>query len=431
MSKPNLSKSIPMKSKNTCIFTLLILVLPTTIFSQASNYSYMRKLDKTEKENFYSISLLPEIVANCKSELNDIRLYNFANNDTVEIPYVLEWLGNKNEEKAIPFELINDTHSEKCCSYLTLKFNKKQIINRIKLDVLEANFDKWVKIEGSSDNKNWFTIKEHLRIVRFKNSEEHFEYTTLDFPNSEFAYYRLVINDDGGYRIKISNAYAYESKETTGSYSELKINSRKQTENKKEKTSELIVELPYAYRIDHITINSNSTKDFYRNINLYRSGGMNHSPNNDKENWYLINTSIFSSIENNFINCFNEQIKKLKIEILNYDDAPIEINEIKAFTEQCHLVSAVPASENIYLTYGKANDNAPTYDLMHFREKIPFSITELNYGSEQEIPNTSGTKNASIKKALIENKKWLWTAMGAIILLIGFFSIKLLKKEQE
>ena len=80
----------------------------------------------------------------------------------------------------------------------------------------------------------------------------------------------------------------------------------------------------------------------------------------------------------------------------------------------------------MYLTYGRANDNAPTYDLVHFKEKIPDSICELNYGHEQSVLHAATTKNV-----IVENKNWLWIAMGAIILLIGFFSFKMLKKEQE
>ena len=415
-----------MKSINISLLIILFFLATATTFAQADGYLYKRKLNKTEKENFYSIPLLPEIIARCKSDLNDIRIYNFTGKDTSEIPYLLEWQGIKYEEKVIPFVRINGSYNEKCCSYLTFKFNKKQIINRIKLEIPDANFDKWVKIEGSSDNKNWFTIKEHLRIVRFQNMNEHFEYTTLDFPGTEYTYYRLKFDDDGSNRITVPNAYVYESKETPGSYSELKIKSSKQTENKKEKTSELVVEFPYNYRIDHISVKSNTIKNFYRNINLYRSGGVIHTPKGNKENWYIINTSIFSSIENNAINCNNEQIQRLKIEIINYDDEPVEISEIKAFAENCHLIANLPVSDNIYLSYGKANDNAPTYDLIHFKEKIPATISETNYGTEEVSMPPKATKNT-----LIKNKNWLWVAMSSIILLIGFFSLKMLKKEQE
>ena len=412
--------------KHLFISVLFFLLLATNAFSQAAGYLYKRKLNKVEKENFYSIPLSPEIVANCKSNLNDIRLYNFKEKDTTEVPYILEWMEAKNQETAIPFELINDTYNQKCCSYVTLKFNKRQTINRIKLDVSNANFDKWVKIEGSSDNKNWFTIKERLRIVRFQNEGEHFEYTTLDFPNTEYAYYRLKFDDDASNRITVTNAYAFETKETQGTYTEVKVNSKVQTENKKERTSEVIIELAANYRIDHIVIKSNTTKDFYRNLNLYRLGEVFHTPKGDKESWYILNTSIFSSVENNAISCGNEQTKKLKIEVSNYSDEPIEISEVKVFAEQCHLLTELPVSDNMYLTYGKANDNAPSYDLIHFKEKIPGSIAEINYGVEQvTLPATLASK------APVENKNWLWIAMSGIIVLIGFFALRMLKKEEQ
>jgi hypothetical protein len=412
--------------KHKFVSILFFLLFSAGAFSQTEGYLYKRKLNKADKENFYSIPLLPEIVANCKSNLNDIRIYNYKEKDTAEVPYILEWMGTKNQETTIPFELINDTFNQKCCSYVTLKFNKQQTINRIKLDVSDANFDKWVKIEGSSNNKTWFTIKERLRIVRFQNEGEHFEYTTLDFQNTEYTYYRLKFDDDASKRITVTNAYAFETKETPGNYTEVKVNSKTRTENKKEKTSEIIIELAANYKIDHIVIKSNATKDFYRNLNLYRLGEVFHTPKGDKENWYIVNTSIFSSVENNAISCNNEQTKKFKIEVSNYSDEPIEISEVKVFAEQCRLLTELPVSDNIYMVYGKANDNAPSYDLIHFKEKIPSSITEINYATEQV------TLPATLKsQAPIENKNWLWIAMSGIILLIGFFALRMLKKEGE
>jgi hypothetical protein len=407
--------------------TILIpLLISSVAFAQSDKYSYKRKLNKVEKEDYYAIPILPEVLARCKSNLNDIRLYNFKENDTSEVPYIMEWLGTKNEQTAIPFELINDTYNEKRCSYVTLKFTKKQTINQIVLNISDANFDKNVKLEGSNDNKNWFTIKEHLRIVRFNNSDDHFEYTTLDFQNTEFTYFRLKFDDNPNSRITVTNAYAYENKASQGSYCELKMNKWIQKENKKEKTSEIIIDLPYMYMVNYITLKSNSKNDFYRNINVYGSNGVLHTPKGDKENWYLLNTSVLTSIENNPIRLNNEAIQKLKIEIINYDNEPIEINDIKAFGEQCRLVASLPASDNMYLAYGKSNDNGATYDLEHFKTKIPKNLTEINYGIEQ-------VKTITIEKpnALIQNKKWLWIAMGVVILLIGYFALSMLKKEQE
>lgn len=415
---------ILIKSMNKLTLVVAILV-SSSCFAQIEGYSFKRPLHKVEKEGYYAIPLLPEVTARSKSNLADIRLYNIKASDTTEVPYLLEWMGTTIKEEAIPFELINDTYNEKCCSYVTLKFPKKQNINQIKLTVADANFDKSLKIEGSNDNKQWFTIREHLRIVGFQNANESYSYTTLNFQNTEYSYFRIKFDDDGSSRISVTEAYAFENQLIPGNYSELKIEGKKQTENKKEKTSEIIVDFPFTYLINYITIKSNSKTDFYRNINVYGSNGTYKTGKGEMENWYMINTSVFSSLEDNVINCSNSKTKKLKIEIINYDDEPIELSEIKAFSEQCRLIANLPVSDNVYLTYGKENDNSPNYDLVHFKDKIPKELSNVDYGAEQ-------VKIISINKPeqLIENKMWLWIVMGVVIAIIGYFALSMLKKEQ-
>lgn len=404
--------------------TFILVLLTVISCAQIDSYSYKRPVNKVEKENYYSIQLLPELIARSKSDLSDIRLFDIRENDTVEIPYLLNWMGTTIREVSVPFELINDTYNQKCCSYLTLKFNKKQTINRIKLNVKETNFDKSCKLEGSNDGEQWFTISERLRIVSFMNASENFSYTTLDFQNTEFAYFRLKLDDDGSPRITITEAFAFENQLVKGNYDELKISEKTQTENKIDKKSEIIVNLPYNYLISHIKIKSNSKTDFYRNVNVYGSTGTYKTPKGDIEGWSMINTSVLSSVDENLISCNNFKTKKIKIEVINYDNEPIEISEVRAFSEQCRLVAKIPVSDNIYLVYGKENDNAPNYDIIHFEDKIPDTLSNVSYGAEQ-------IKITSISKAspLMESKNWLWIAMGIVIIIIGYFALSMLKKE--
>ena len=139
----------------------------------------------------------------------------------------------------------------------------------------------------------------------------------------------------------------------------------------------------------------------------------------------MINSSVLSSEENDPIGCNNESAKRIKIEIINYDDEPIEISDIKAFSEQCRLVANLPQYDNTYLVYGKKEDHAPTYDLAHFKEKIPVALTEAAYGQAEVQQKELAQKPAP------ENKKWIWIAMGAVIILIGFFALSMVKKEQN
>lgn len=408
------------------IITIFIWAFASITFAQIESYSFKRPINKVEKEDYYKISLSPEITARCQSNLSDIRIYNITEQDTTEVPYLLNWMGSFIKEMPIPFELINDTYNEKCCSYVTLKFQKKQNINQIKLNVSDSNFDKRLKIEGSNDAKQWYTIKEHLRIVRFRNASEDYSYTTLNFNHSEFTYFRIKFDDDGSQRIHVTEAYAYENQLIEGEYNSLKITDKKQIENKKEKTSEIIVNFPYPYLVNYITIKSNSKNDFYRNINIYGSNGTIKTEKGDIESWYIITTSIFSSLEDNTIFCNNSKTKKLKLEIINYDNEPIVVDEIKAFAEQCQLLTHLPSSNQLYLAYGKENDNPPNYDLVHFKDKIPNELSNAEYGAEQIKIATSNRP-----EQLIKSKVWLWIVMGIVLVIIGYFALSMLRKEQN
>jgi len=229
------------------LYSLIFILLGANALAQPDAYMYKRKLAPVAKEDYYSVPLQPEIVAHCKNNLNDLRLYDAGIKDTLEIPYIVDWQGDKTEQNTVPFELINDVTHLKSCSYLTLKPAKKMVINRIDLGVTETNFDKMLGIEGSNDNKEWFTIKEHLRITAFQNAEARFRSTELHFPSAEYSYFRIKFDDDGSDKINVNSAAAYEIKTTKGNYNLLPALLKPQPENKKEKTSELIVELPADY----------------------------------------------------------------------------------------------------------------------------------------------------------------------------------------
>jgi hypothetical protein len=409
------------------LFTFITLLSTGSAFAQLSSYDYNRKLDNIAKEDYYSILLSPGIAAHSKADLNDLRIYHISGSDTSEVPYLLDHMGDKTEETPIDFEMINDVTHLKCCSFVTLKMSKQKAINSIHLDVLENNFDKIVTIEGSNDNKEWFTIKDHLRIVGFENEGSSFRSTSVNFPSAEYSYFRIRFDDDSSNRIQVTKAYAFENTTSKGQYDELGIKSQKQSKNKKEKTSELILDLQDNYIVSSISLKSNSKTDFYRNINIYRSAGAYHTPKGDEEAWQMVNSGVVISGDENIFSLGNAQSGKLKIEVINYDNQPVNLDVIKVYSEKTRLTAKLPAGGDLYLAYGKENAQAPVYDLVHFRDRIPSSLNSVNTGSENL--RAAITLSAS-SEPLIKNKMWLWLVMGCVILLIGYFALSMLRKEK-
>lgn len=414
--------------------TIALLLLFNSTWAQLSSYKYQRKIKPGYKEGWYAISLPQDAIAKSECSMNDFRIYRVNEKDTTEIPYLIEHMGDKTEVKNVPFDLVNNTHNENGSSFVTLKFGGKRVINEIKLDVQESNFDKWVKVQGSMDNKEWFTIRERIRIVGFYNGEVNYSYTTLRFKPSEYSYFRLVFDDAWSPRITVTGANASEVITDEGRYEELTVKKKDVKQDKPAKTTEVYLDLSAAYAVDHVVITPAAKEDFYRDINLYYLAGVTKAQTGDIEHWVLINTGIFSSFGDDKADAAStspsttllcgQQTKRLKLEIINRDNQPVEVGDIKVYAESVRLVSKLPSEGELVLAYGKPQCTAPEYDIVHFTKTIP-----ANPGTVQlENEKTMKQQEENGKKPLVGDKVWLWVAMGGILLIIGVFSVSMLRK---
>ena len=82
-----------MKSKIICFLSIAFI---TNSFAQIDSYSYKRKLNAIAKEGYYSIPLLPEVTAQCSSNLYDINMGKFYH-------YAVTGGLNSNLSRHIPF----------------------------------------------------------------------------------------------------------------------------------------------------------------------------------------------------------------------------------------------------------------------------------------------------------------------------------------
>ena len=78
------------------------------------------------------------------------------------------------------------------------------------------------------------------------------------------------------------------------------------------------------------------------------------------------------------------------------------------------------------MTYGRKNAKRPRYDIGKFTNKIPQNLSSLTLAAAQVIPK----KNTPVTKPFFENKLWLWGLMVGIILVLGWFTMKMLRENK-
>lgn len=410
-----------MKTNRKRSLSLVLFTLPLFAAAQLSSYSWKRPVAKTGKDGYYGVRLTPEVMAMTLSDLRDLRIYQVGEKDTIEQPYIHQWMGRKSEQLKVPFELINSANDQDL-SYVTLKFGSPKVIDEIRLEVAESNFDKVLEVQGSSDNQKWVTVRRHVRIVGFSNGDGEYRYTTLNFSPSEYPYFRLVLSDKSSKPVTITNAFAYQTRTVAGNYSELAIASHETKEDKEKKATEHLLSFSMPYKLSRLELKAEKGKDFYRNVNVYYLASITKAPKGDIENWEIVNTTILASTEDCIIECYNTGTKKIKIEVLNNDDQPVKIDTVKVFAEDCQLFAKLPASDKLILAYGKEGDDGPRYDMAHFASNY-LPLAKLDLGKEEKIEKSLPPP----AEALLKDKLWLWVVMGVLIVVIGAFSFRMLK----
>ncbi|HWY34022.1 MAG TPA: discoidin domain-containing protein, partial [Nitrosopumilaceae archaeon] len=267
-------------NKRVIIFFLFI---SSGLFAQLKKYTFSRPVKGISENAYYTIPLGTDILAKSQSGYTDFRIFETGDNDTIEVPYTLNWKDEEIQNMEYAATLVDASYKTKCCSFVTLKFNEPKEINEIKLEVSENNFDKLLKLEGSSDNKDWKTIQENMRIVGF--GFDDYKYTKLNFGICTYRYFRITVNNLNSKAINITGATTYYNHYLIGSYTLINdvkvLRSEKKTEGKNYQTArgkyisvqeanetELKVILPYKACIHHLILRSKDSADFYRYVTV-------------------------------------------------------------------------------------------------------------------------------------------------------------------
>ncbi|MEM0934052.1 MAG: DUF3999 domain-containing protein, partial [Bacteroidota bacterium] len=163
--------------------TCCLLLLAIYTYGQMDNYRYKRKL-KGISEEWHTLVLPNDIFGKTSQNLSDIRIFGITKNkDTLEAPYLLQIAEDKRTMKNVPFNMLNTVNNAKGY-YFTFEIPSEETINHIQLDFAQKNFDWTVVLEGSQNQKQWFTLVEDYRILSIKNDETDFQFTKLVLPST-------------------------------------------------------------------------------------------------------------------------------------------------------------------------------------------------------------------------------------------------------
>jgi hypothetical protein len=409
-----------MKKKNKLLGVLVI--LSSSCYAQMNEFAYRKEI-LSVKNVWHKIILPPEVLGKVRGDLSDLRIYGFnGESDTVEVPYILKLTKEKLEKSNVSFDLINTSHNGNGYFY-TFALDRQVTINQILLDFQRNNFDYRVNLEGSQDLNTWFTIVEAERVLSIHEGEMDFEYTDLNFPNSSYRYFRLCVESIGNPGLNTADLSMNEV--TQGKYTEYGVKSLRTETLKAEKQSIVYFDLISKVPVSRFTVKAKSDFDYYRPVTLQYLADSIKTETGWVYNWINMGMGTLNSINKNAFHFESTLASKFKLIIENDDNAPLAIEKVVVEGYEHELLVRFTKNQHFFLCYGSLTAGAPSYDIEHFTDKIPVQMSALKLGEEVGVEATV----IPVKDTLFKNKTVLWVIMGAVILLLGGFTVNMMRQK--
>lgn len=383
-----------------------------------SEFRFRRKITGVETEAWYSLALSADMFQHLKRDLADMRVYRLEDRDTVEVPYLLKILEDEVQRENVNLELFNKSTRDGIM-YLTFEMDPSRKVNFIELKFDEANYLGHVTVEGSDDRLRWFEVLKDHRIVSIDREEEDFEFSTIQFPLSSYRYLRLGVTSDVDLHFR-SASFGY-NRIKPGTYHDVPLTWNVKTD-RKSRQSIIDIRLQHYVPVSTISVQVSNDNDFYRGFKLMYVRDSVRSDKGWIKNYQGILDGHLTSYQTTRFEFPPTLTSDLRIIVRDYDNSPLKIGRISAEGPEVNVVAYLKPGNN-FLLYDAAKVGKPVYDLTHFENQIPGSPETADLAQSVEIPvATSGDD------PLFQDKAWLWSIMGVMIVGLGFFTIKMMKQ---
>lgn len=389
------------------ISNLLTLLVCLTWTGGMAQPTYKASLPAVPTDAFYAINLPYGVLGGACSDLRDIRIRERGGKEVA-------WLLQEDAESISSHEFVSLPIRISSLSKRTevLITQTGRAISSLVLKIKNTDVHKESRLLGSNDGSQWFAVKDRLLLNKIGRSDQTEDYIPLDFPLSDYTYYKLVLNDSlsaplniiGVGEIKRESRYRRHLLEVPLTMSPI-------TTKAKQSVIELL--FPFLFKLERIDLYISAPRYYNRLVELqprssYGSSTLTHENGSPQS----VSLDVYCD--------------RLKLSIHNGDDEPLTIDSIKAYTRKYRLVAELKAGVNYTLTYGDALASFPTYDLS-FSKQLPDSLTELSVGAIEQLPTTAQPEEAWWLPLL--KTYGIWIVIILVIVQILFLVRKITNKE--
>jgi hypothetical protein len=403
---------------------VIILLLAVSGFSAFAQQEIARgKIEAIKTDGFYKIFLSPAEAVYLNESLTNARILDSKN---IEVPYLMI------EEKPVylqqlfkEYEIQSQQRKPGISTILRLHNPGQTPINNISLLLKNAEVQKKASLTGSDDGKQWFVVRENFTFYPVNNTSSVSEVRAIEFPLTNYTYYQLEISDSTSAPINILKAGYYDQSVTHGLFSSIEDSVSIAT-NTQEKRTYINLKFKDGQIIDKLELRMKGTTFFQRSGFVSTESIRKVKKREEKYSEYIEDFWVRSG-QTTVLSFTGLKTNNLTLYIENGDNPALTIDEIKTYQLNRYLISWLTADESYSIAFKGKGTTVPSYDLEYFRDSIPANAQVLQIAELQPLQaqSTSGEPTFFTSKIII------WIAIGGVIILLGFMSLKLAREAKE
>lgn len=409
-----------MKVKPFYLSLPVFLVTITQVFGQS--FEWTRTIAPSKSAGWHMFSLPPEMAAKTQANYPDLRIMAVdKKGDTTEVPYFLSYPQHQQKKVGEALNILNKTTREGLFYYTLEQPGKVVSLNEIELNFEEKNFDIKVNLEGSLNQQEWFSILKDYRITGIHNSKADFHFTTLGMSFSNYKFYRLSFAAPKNPELLTAYADITMKQDDAAWWIYPNLKNKIETKNIEKETIS-VIDLPGPLPVSLIQIHITDTIQFIRPVTIKVVPFTGNGEARNEDPFVTVGTSTLNSFDKQIIETSNIITKKVKVIIHNANNTPLKVDSIILKASKQQVITRLPEAEKYMLLYGNKKVSAPYYDLEEVFAHIP--LPEL--GNIQVGPETRNLPEKA--KSWWESNNWLYALMGLIIVMLGGFTLKMMRK---
>ncbi len=401
-------------------FSLSILFVFNVAIGNANDFKWKTLIDSVLDNGFHKIILSPDVLSGTETDCSDLRIYDSKHN---EVPYILR-IENR-ETESLFFKvykiLENNYLSKKAITRIVVHNQNKAIIASLVLKIRNTNIVKEITLKGSDNQLNWFIIENKYKVLLSHAVDKTFEYTTIDFPNSNYEYFEITLNDKRKDPLQVMDVGYFDSEIYKGAYSKIPKPTLIQYDSSKIKKSFIFLKYSKSHIINQLELRVEGPVYYLRkcNIGLYKYS-------NKKRYFEIIASDEISSERSTIFSFNNLKTSELVIEIDNADNVPLKIVAAETYQLSRYLIANLKTEDTYELFWGNEKLSLPNYDIRYFTEKINSNIPVLNTKAIISLP-----KSKPASTTVFFSKAVIWIAIVAVILLLGYLTLKITREIRQ